>query len=102
MKLTWENLNRFQRNYVTRQTPVFMEVENNTGLTEEQKDVLFLTHYNELVKADYSNYKFPSSVPTSVIPNLSTAALRKKAAKTAPKTKAPAKAKAKKTATKSK
>lgn len=63
-KLTWDNLNRFQRNHVTKDAKVFGEVENNPNLSDEQKDVLFLDHYNALVKQDYTNYKFPTSVPS--------------------------------------
>jgi len=63
-KLTWDNLNRFQRNHVTKDAKVFVDVENNANLTDRQKDVLFLDHFNELVKADYTNYKFPTSVPS--------------------------------------
>jgi hypothetical protein len=63
-KLTWDNLNRFQRNHVTKSTKVFAEVENNDNLSDEQKDVLFLDHYNELVKADYTSFNFPTSVPS--------------------------------------
>ncbi len=88
-KLTWNNLNRFQRNFVTKEAKVFAEIENNPKLSEEQKDVLFLDNYNLLIKADYSSYKFPSSIPT---PGLGIP----KAAKT--KAKAPAKAKKEKKA----
>lgn len=63
-KLTWENLNRFQRTHVTKEAKVFAEIENNNDLSEEQKDVLFLDNYNKIIKADYSSFKFPSSVPT--------------------------------------
>lgn len=63
-KLTWDNLNRFQRNHVTKDAKVFAEVENNPDLNDEQKDVRFLDEYNKLVKADYTNYKFPTSVPS--------------------------------------
>ncbi len=63
-KLTWDNLNRFQRNHVTKDAKVFAEVENNPDLSDEQKDVRFLDEYNKLVKQDYTNYKFPTSVPS--------------------------------------
>lgn len=64
-KLSWNNLNRFQRNYVTKEAKVFVEVENNEKLNEEQKDVLFIEHFNAIVKADYTSYKFPTSIPTA-------------------------------------
>jgi hypothetical protein len=64
-KLSWNNLNRFQRNHVTRETKAFVEVENNSTLSERQKDVLFIEHYNQLLKQDYAGYAFPTSVPTA-------------------------------------
>ncbi len=63
-KLTWENLNRFQRNHVTREAKVFVEVENNANLSDRQKDVLFQEHFNVLLKQDYTNFKFPTSIPS--------------------------------------
>lgn len=90
-KLTWNNLNRFQRNHVTREHKAFVEIENDAKLNEEQKDVLFLEHFNNLVKADYSTYKFPTSIPT---PGLGIPKAAKVKAK-APAPKKDAKAKAK-------
>lgn len=87
-KLTWNNLNRFQRSFVTKSHTAFVEIENDAKLNEEQKDVQFLEHYNNLVKADYSNFKFPTSIPTS---GLGIAKAPRVKAKAAPK-----KAKAKK------
>ncbi|RZA22449.1 MAG: hypothetical protein EOP10_15500 [Proteobacteria bacterium] len=64
-KLSWNNLNRFQRNHVTRETKAFVEIENDDKLSERQKDVLFIDHYNTIIKQDYSSYNFPTSVPTA-------------------------------------
>ena len=81
-KLTWNNLNRFQRSFVTKSHKAFVEIENDAKLNEEQKDVLFLEHYNNLVKADYTTFKFPSSIPT---PGLGIPKAPKVKAKAAPK-----------------